>query len=172
MSIISITPEQSFLQECFDYDPDSGSVFWKSRPESHFKNLSIAKMWNTRFSGLEITGSDPLKYIAVKISDKTYPLHRVLFKLHYGIEPKEFLLHENFNRTDNRIDNFVNSDTKKPPNRRMKPSTNTSGLLGAVYRKASKKWTASITINGIDTHLGTFDTAEEANQAYINATIV
>ena len=42
-------------------------------------------------------------------------------------------------------------------------------MKGAHYNKKTGKWTSSITVSGTRIHLGTFDTEEEAGQAYAAA---
>ncbi len=42
-------------------------------------------------------------------------------------------------------------------------------LKGVHYRKDRNKFSAQIKVNGIKTHLGNFDTAEEARAAYLSA---
>lgn len=41
-------------------------------------------------------------------------------------------------------------------------SRNTTGYTGVYWYKANKKWTASITVKGIQKHLGYFDTKDDA----------
>ncbi|WP_052409533.1 HNH endonuclease [Paraburkholderia oxyphila] len=40
-----------FLQSCFHYNPDTGQLTWKERPDHHFKRPQDAKAWNTRHKG-------------------------------------------------------------------------------------------------------------------------
>lgn len=44
-----------------------------------------------------------------------------------------------------------------------------SGYKGVKVSPNGKKWTASITYEGTFMHLGTFDTPEEAHEAYVHA---
>jgi len=46
---------------------------------------------------------------------------------------------------------------------------NTSGFRGVFWRKNRKKWKAIIYLNSRQKHLGHFDTAEEASEAYLKA---
>ena len=50
--------------------------------------------------------------------------------------------------------------------RRRKTKRNTSGYLGVSYNKRTKKYRASITIDGKYHSLGYYDTPEEASEAY------
>lgn len=47
--------------------------------------------------------------------------------------------------------------------------TSKSGIKGAHFRKDSQKWVSSISYKGQRHHLGTFETAEEASEAYQTA---
>lgn len=40
-----------YIKECFDYDPDKGTIFWKERPRRHFETQKAWKMNNTTKSG-------------------------------------------------------------------------------------------------------------------------
>lgn len=46
---------------------------------------------------------------------------------------------------------------------------NTSGYRGVSWHKVASKWGAYIRVGGIRRYLGVFDTAEEANRAYLRA---
>lgn len=40
-----------YLNECFTADFEEGTLTWKVRPSNHFKNETIQKRWNSRYSG-------------------------------------------------------------------------------------------------------------------------
>jgi hypothetical protein len=61
-------------------------------------------------------------------------------------------------RESTRRQNASNTRTK---------STNTSGFKGVS--RTRKRWMATITVNYRMTYLGTFDTKEEAHEAYVEA---
>lgn len=44
-------PSQEFLQECFDYNPDTGDLRWKVRPEHHFRSQGSWKSFNRAHAG-------------------------------------------------------------------------------------------------------------------------
>ena len=44
---------------------------------------------------------------------------------------------------------------------------NTSGFKGVCWNKEKRKWRATITIDGIKIHLGSFDNIEDAIQARV-----
>jgi len=47
--------------------------------------------------------------------------------------------------------------------------TNTSGYRGVRWHKASQKWVARLTVNGVEHYLGLFSTAEDGHAAYTQA---
>jgi hypothetical protein len=49
------------------------------------------------------------------------------------------------------------------------PKNNTSGFKGVGWHKRQGAWRAVITLHGKQTHIGYFDTPEEAHAAYVQA---
>lgn len=44
-----ITPQ--YLSECFDYNKNTGELFWKARPIHHFNSLKGQQTFNGQFAG-------------------------------------------------------------------------------------------------------------------------
>ena len=44
-------PEQSYLRECFNYDPVTGLLRWRERPRAHFRRELDWKGWTKRYAG-------------------------------------------------------------------------------------------------------------------------
>ena len=86
-------------------------------------------------------------------------MHRHILGLERG--DKRQADHTNHNTLDNRHSNI----------RIVTPSQNRQNNRGKGYswRKATKKYRAYITVNGVQKHLGCFDTPEEARDAYLDA---
>ena len=77
--------------------------------------------------------------------------------------------HVNHNRLDNRKSNLrVCSRSQNNYNRRIN-SNNTSGYKGVTWNKGCARWQAQMRINGVLKNLGYFETSEEANIAYQEA---
>ena len=69
----------------------------------------------------------------------------------------------------NKLNNFFSnlrwaSTTENCRNTKLK-CTNTTGVKGVTQHKVTNKWHATIQINGIKVHIGSFDTIEQAKQA-------
>lgn len=107
-------------------------------------------------------------YIKIGYKGKRYYAHRLAWEIYYGDEPADMIDHINGNRTDNRIENLrLANSLKNSQNIRFPHCDNKSGLLG-VFRQR-KKFSAQICTNGVKICLGTFETAQEAHNAYIQA---
>lgn len=39
-------PSVEYLLQCFVYDPDTGVLVWKDRPQGHFRDMRTWKWWN------------------------------------------------------------------------------------------------------------------------------
>jgi hypothetical protein len=110
-------------------------------------------------------------YIRIRLYGKEYRAHRIVWEMHNGEIPKGILIdHINRIKTDNRIENLRlathTQNLQNQPGRR-----GVSGLPKGVQLTSSNKFRAKIRINGLSTHLGTFNTAEEAGEAYTKKSI-
>ena len=54
-------PSADYLRSCFDYNPETGDLYWKQRPREHFPSINAWHMWNTQHAG-DRAGSLPRKY--------------------------------------------------------------------------------------------------------------
>lgn len=167
INVMNELPSPEYLKECIEYDIETGECFWKIRDISHFKNQRICNMWNTRFAGTPINGLGSSGKICLNLDNRTYTLHRLIFKMHYGRDPNKYLKHKDNNSFNNKIDNLYEDDNNAIGGNRATPKHNTSGLTGATYKQAKKKWISEITYKSKRYYIGSFDTAEEAHQAYL-----
>lgn len=78
-------PPLEYLQEAFEYVPETGKLFWKKRPLEHFENYSEWSRFNTRWSGREV-GTKNIQYTTDK------PMNLV-FSMLYGGEKRKMLVH-------------------------------------------------------------------------------
>jgi len=111
------------------------------------------------------------KYARARIFGKKMLLHRVILERKLGrpLLDNEQCDHINRNHLDNRRDNLrVCSRDENARNR--KPSRlSKTGLKGVVYPDRSHGFRAQIMYQKKRYWLGSFDTAEEAHQAYLEA---
>ena len=106
-------------------------------------------------------------YRYVKIGSTEYAQHRVVWKWHHGTEP-EAIDHANDDKSDNRIENLraVSSrqNSAKEAQKRRK-----NDLPTGVWPKRGR-FIAMAKIDGKRRSCGTYDTPEQAHQAYLEAT--
>jgi hypothetical protein len=166
-------PSVDYLRDCFTYDPATGELYWKHRPQKHFKGLLPLRdwlAWNKKFAG-KIAGKISVgrmngrhKYWLVCLDYKMYLAHRIAWKLTTGDEPPETIDHADHNSLNNRWTNLRPATRSEQQCNRPPPKHNTSGHKGVHLHHS--RWRARISVNGIDYSLGVFDTAEEAAAAY------
>ena len=159
-------PDQSYLRECFDYDPVAGVLYWRERPLSHFLDEWRWKIWNNRSAGKVAGFPRPDGYRCITIGNKQYIVHLIIWMLVEGYRPEHLIDHKNRDRTDNSWGNL--REATRSQNQRNNARTGPSGLKGASLAK-NNKFVALIKVDGKMRYLGTFATAEEAHAAYCAA---
>lgn len=118
----------------------------------------------------EITDKNSKGYLRISVTDKygrskKYLLHRVIYFVYYGIDPKDIVDHRDGDIINNRPDNLrIVSNATNSRNAKMR-SNNSSGFTGVHWHTSRNKWVASISINGKAKHLGYFDSIEDAKEA-------
>lgn len=154
-----ITPE--LLRDLLEYEPETGTLFWKPRPLSMFEKDWHVKQWNTRFAGNEAgsiykhkTSKTP--YRSVRVSGIGVFAHRVAWAIHFGKWPAGEIDHINGNGLDNRIENLRDVPHADNAKNRRRPSDNKSDVIGVHKHTATGKWRAAIRANGKLKHLGSY----------------
>ena len=79
---------------------------------------------------------------------------------------KKYVDHINRKKTNNNISNLRWATNSENMMNIPKKSSNTSGYIGVYYDKSRNKYCAEITINYKKKHLGRYNTALEASEAY------
>lgn len=130
------------LQELFDYS--DGNLIWRTNKGRSKKGT--------------VAGSEDSKgYMQLKINQKVYRLHRLIWMWH-GKELPDQIDHIDRNPKNNKIDNL----------RAATPSTNQWNTCkadgGVTFHKASNKWRARIKIHNKEIYLGIFANIEDAKK--------
>jgi hypothetical protein len=112
--------------------------------------------------------TDSYGYRQLTIKGCSYLAHRAAWLYVYGVWPSDEIDHIDGNRSNNAIAN-LRIVARKGNNQNIKRSriTNAIGVLGVS--KSGRRFTARINANGEQLHLGTFDTTEDAHDAYVTA---
>jgi hypothetical protein len=154
-----------YVNECLDYDPETGEFRWRHRPVEHFPNVHQANAWNARLAVKEagtIKHDCRTSYRRIKIDGRLYLAHRLAWLLHYGRWPDDQIDHIDQDGLNNRVNNLREvSHQVNHKNKRMR-NDNTSGIAGVTWNAQVQKWQVRIGEAGKRKHLGYRDTFEEA----------
>jgi hypothetical protein len=127
----------------FTYDKETGKIFGERRFEIKRKNKD----------GYILIGSNHLKGHLLA--------HHFAWYMIYGNVNFKMIDHINRNPNDNRICNL-----RDVSNQKNMFNTNAKGY---TYKSKSKKYIAQIKLDYKNIYLGSYDSEEEARQAYISA---
>jgi len=141
---------KSYLQAIFDYQ--NGALIYKATKRGVSKGT---------IAGSPKKGSG---YRVIKINNKVYYEHRIIFAWHYGYFPI-LIDHKNQNKSDNRIENLEDSTSSKNALNSKMWSTNTSGYRCVSKHTKNNSWIGQTWINGKKCHIGSFSTPKEAYDA-------
>lgn len=148
-------PDSEYLNECFNYNPDTGSLVWKIRPEHHFENERAMKLINTRQAG-KLAGSTPSETCQshVRVLGKYYSVKKIIWKLMTGEEPKWHLRFKDGNSSNLSFTNIIPISDKP--------------IFSTGYKwvtKVNKSFVANVSHHSIRYYVGVFETAELAYEA-------
>lgn len=145
------------LIQLFKYDAETGLFYWIEKP-------------NRRISVGDVAGTISHGYVSVRIDGRRYPIHRLAWLYVTGEWPVSDIDHINGVRNDNRFVNLrVVTDSVNKQNKYRAQSNNEVGVLGVSMACGGKKYRARIKAGSKQKHLGVFDTAEDAAEAYLVA---
>jgi hypothetical protein len=144
------------LRESLKFDRETG-VFTRRMVRGGYKVDDVAGSNNGR------------GYSIIMVDGRNYPAHRLAWLHVTGEWPIGDLDHINGDTADNRFSNLREAtESQNLANARM-PANNTSGFKGVSWHKHTRKWVASIGLNGKVKSLGYFATRERAFIEYIFA---
>jgi hypothetical protein len=116
-------------------------------------------------AGSLIDYRDNRGHIRVRIFDRLFRAHHVIWFLHYGKWPS-LIDHINGDPADNRIENLREcTQQENTRNRSSQPSSRCS-YKGVSYHTRGRKWVAQIKSGNVRKHLGLFAEIEDAATAY------
>ncbi|MFA7302064.1 MAG: HNH endonuclease [Candidatus Shapirobacteria bacterium] len=128
------------------------------------------RSWNKRYAGQICTNKSRsgCKYLNIRINKTCYLLHRVIWKLMHGADPKSMIDHidgDCFNLRASNLREATNGQNQA--NGRIQKN-NSTGVKG-VRLVPSGRFQASIGHDNKAKYLGLFDTKEAAHAAYCKA---
>jgi hypothetical protein len=109
-------------------------------------------------------------YICVRLFNKKFMAHRIIWEMHYGEIPEGFEVdHKDMSKANNSIENLRLATRSQNMLNKKVISTNSSGYRGVSWNKAAEKWQARIFVNKKPVLLGHFNDVVNAAKAYDNA---
>lgn len=159
------------LRALFDYDPLTGTLYWRHRADGWFKDSSdaTARSWNTRFAGkVAFTSRDKNGYMHGSLFGKQYYAHRIIWCIVYGYWPIQ-VDHGDGNRANNRLNNLddgTQSDNMK--NTKLR-NNNSTGVPGVSWDARRNKWYVRVQSHRKCYFIGMFYDYDEAVRARYSA---
>jgi HNH endonuclease len=109
---------------------------------------------------------DKYGYLNIGLFTLNHQAHRLAWLYVYGEWPKWQVDHKNMIITDNRIDNLrIATMTNQRANQKVRGDSAT-GIKGVSLTR-NGTYSAKISCNYVQEHLGTYSTAQEAHAAYV-----
>lgn len=139
---------KDYLQATFEYK--NGTLYWREDRKSN-------KVKNKQAGSVHVSG-----YIVVRLQNKLYFLHRLIFLYHHGFLPKN-VDHIDGNKQNNKIENLREATTQENQFNAKKSQKNTSGYKNVSFCKNSKKWFVQLRINKKNRYIGYFADIELAD---------
>jgi hypothetical protein len=156
-------PDPELLRKLLRYDPETGKLYWRERPQEMFSEEWRWKGWNTQYAHQEAFKTiDQTGYFSGRILTLTIRAHRIVWALVNNEWPQHEIDHLNGDKLDNRIGNLRDVPHRINCQNRKRRSDNTSGISGVSWHKKTKKWRARVYAGGTRIYLGYFDTVEAA----------
>lgn len=149
-------PTADRVRELLRYDAITGEFAWRVRP------------YRSKTRVDDKPGCIREGYLFIGIDGGQFAAHCLAWLCETGAWPASELDHRDTNGLNNSFRNLREATrTINNQNRRHAEARNRTGLLG-VSRKG-QRFPSRITVDGKKRHLGTFDTAQAAHQAYLAA---
>jgi hypothetical protein len=142
--------DQETVKKLFYYDADSGMLLWRNASSRNVKPWQEAKAPNGH------------GYYSVKINNKSYLVHRVIWLYVYGNFPQSDIDHKNRIRNDNRLCNLRAVTRTDNCQNISLPSHNKSGHLGVSWFKSHNCWTVYVKVDKKNKWLGYYKNLDAA----------
>ena len=149
------------------YNKETGLCVWRKRKHIDFPNTPkhILSGWNTKWAGKIAGTTNNKEYVQVALNGGLFKLHRVIWVLVTGENPKDQVDHINHDRRDNRWSNLrLVSGAENNKNASI-PKHNTSGVSGVGIHRQTGKFRAHVSVKNKYIHLGLFNNMDNAIKA-------
>lgn len=160
-------PSPELIRKLVDYDPSTGVMTWRKRPEDMFtgdcaQREQTARLWNARRAGKRVGGVKDHGYEKCCFLRSYLYVHRLAWAYYHGEWPQGEIDHINHDRSDNRIANLRIVDRAENCRNASLSKNNKSGVCGVFWDKKVGKWHAYIRKNGVQHNLGFYSCKQAA----------
>jgi hypothetical protein len=159
---------QQIVHDLLHYDPETGIFVWRYRDRKYFPSDRAYNAWNAKYPGKE-AGSKRYGYVLIGIFGRLFSAHRLVFLYVTGSLPDTDIDHKDRNRSNNAFENLRAVSRAVNTQNSFVPLKNNKLQIRGVRQWASKKFAARIIVDRECHYLGTFDTAAQAEAAYLAA---
>lgn len=160
------------LHERLRYDPETGSLTWRTPDRTRFATLNAFTTWRTRFANRPAGKRRSDGYISVRLtvdgSSRAFLAHRLAWFMVHDRWPAGQIDHINGNRSDNRIVNLREVSAAENRLNMKCPAVSSTGVPGVSWCRTTKSWLVRANINRRTKNLGRyrdFDTAVAVRKA-------
>ncbi len=159
--------EQFKLKEIFVLNSEDGNFYNKFTRNSRAMKGKLAGYIVNYKSNKD--NDSPLQYRYVRIDNKVYRIHRLVWIYVYGEIPDDMDIdHINGNGLDNRLENLRLASRQENAKNRKITKNIKHGVFGISFCKPINKWRAMIKNNNVLEHIGYFGTKDDAVEARKN----
>lgn len=142
-------------------------LIWKHRPKSHFTSSRAYLICLNRdcgkCAGRKSKAGDGSSRFMVKVSQQSYPVHRIVYFLSSKIDPFPYEIdHIDRNPLNNCPENLRVATRSCNAMNRSLQSNNKSGFKGVTFCKRTDSWMAQIGIGRKTLFLGRYKNIEDA----------
>lgn len=134
------------------YDPETGAFTWIRARRDRV--------------GKEAGAIDSAGHRQIRLHGRLYMAHRLAWLYMTGNFPEMAIDHANGVRSDNSWCNLREATPSQNGANCKLSVRNTSGAKGVFLERLTGRWNAYVRVQRKSVYLGTFDTVEEASQAY------
>ena len=139
---------QDYVKQLFEYR--DGNLYWKNSPARNVRPGSIAGYMQSE------------GYRSVKINNKQFKAHRIIFLMFYGWLPEK-VDHKDGDTLNNKIENLRFATSSENSFNAKKRADNKSGVKGVYWNKECKRWAVQISINNKHKYFGLYKDLELAD---------
>lgn len=163
---------REYLKSLYVYDSETGNFLHNpSRPRETFRTSRGYKIWRSQYAG-KLAGAKPRQdgCRLIWIDGRLYLAHRLAWLYAHGEMPHEEIDHIDGDRSNNSLNNLRQASHAQN-SRNLAAHKDGKVPYRGVHEHRPGVYRASICVDGISTHIGLFETPEEAALAYDKAAI-